>query len=196
MALLDKVRNILVRWQRGFHSWFGRCNIIKMNVLPKFLYLFQALPIAVPKYYFKQIHSLLTGFIWTHKHPRIRRSLLSLPKQHGRLVVPDLYKYYQSALLSHLIEWSQHGDLKIRPGLEQAQSSALLQWAPWCFSDLWSIFRKHLLIGPTLRVCFGLIAKGKLSSIDSPLFLILGNPQFESGLRKGTFGVLIDQGFF
>lgn len=65
--LLYKVWILLERWQRGFHFWFGRCNIIKMNVLPKFLYLFQALPIAIPKYYFKKIHSLLTGFIWAKK---------------------------------------------------------------------------------------------------------------------------------
>lgn len=45
-------------------------------------------------------------------------------------------------------------------------------------------------------MCFGLFSKSKLSSIDSPLFPILGNPQFEPGLRKGSFGALIDQGFF
>lgn len=194
--ILHRVRVLLERWQRGFHSWFGRCNIIKMNILPKFLYLFQALPIAIPKYYFKQIHSLLVRFIWANKHPRISRALLTIPKQKGGLAVPDMYKYYQAAFLSRLIDWSRHRDGKLWPGLEQAQSSALLQRAAWCYKDLPTITRAHPVIGPTLKIGFELFSKGKLLAIISPLFPILGNPQFEPGLRKGNFTALMEQGIF
>lgn len=170
--------------------------MVKMNILPKFLYLFQALPIAIPKYYFKQIHSLLVRFIWANKHPRISRALLTIPKQKGGLAVPDMYKYYQAALLSRLIDWSRHGDGKLWPGQEQAQSSALLQRAAWCYKDLPTITRAHPVIGPTLKIGFELFSKGKLSAIISPLFPILGNPQFEPGLRKGNFMALMEQGIF
>lgn len=52
--LLSKVWILLEGWQRVFHFWFGRCNIIKINILQTFLYLFQTLPIAIPKHFFKQ----------------------------------------------------------------------------------------------------------------------------------------------
>lgn len=42
-------------------------------------------------------------------------------------------------------------------------------------------------------MCYGFISKGKLS-LESPLFPILGNPQFAPGLRKEPFGVLIEKG--
>lgn len=81
-----------------------------MNILPKFLYLFQALSIAIPRQYVKQIDTLFTGFIRAQKHPRIRRSLLTFPKQYGGLAIPDVYKYYQAAKLSRINDWCRHGD--------------------------------------------------------------------------------------
>lgn len=54
----------------------------------------------------------------------------------------------------------------------------------------------HPLIGLTLWMGYGLFLKGKLSTIDSPLSPILGNPQFEPDLKKGSFGRLIEQGLF
>lgn len=58
--LLRKIRPLLVI---GLHSWFGRCNIFKMSILPKFLYLFQALPFAIPSGYLRQAKALFTGFM-------------------------------------------------------------------------------------------------------------------------------------
>lgn len=161
-----------------------------MNIFPKFLYLFQAVPIAIPRNFFRNIQTLFTKFIWVHRHPRIRRTLLSLPKQYGGLAVPDMYKYYQAVHLGRLLDWCQHGDLKIWPGLEQAQSRELLHRAPWCFRDLASNTKLHPTIGPTLHICYNL-SKGKLSTQDSPLVPILGNPQFILGIQKGPFEVLI-----
>lgn len=109
---LHTVRILLKKWHRGFHS--------------RFLYLFQVIPIAIPMQYLKWIHTLFTEFIWAHRHPRIRRSLLTLPKQYGGLAISDLHKYYQAAHLSRMIDWCQLGDLKTWPSLEQAQSIALL----------------------------------------------------------------------
>lgn len=99
LPVLSKVRDLLEGWNKGLHSWFGRSNIIKINILPKFLYLFQAVQIAILRKIFRNIQTLFTKFIWAHRHPRIRRTLLSLPKQYGVLAVPDMYKYYQAVHL-------------------------------------------------------------------------------------------------
>lgn len=155
-----------------------------MNILPKFLYLFQAVPIGIPTQYFKRTVALFTRFIWAHKTPRIIRSLLTLPKQYGGLAISDLYKYYQAAHLGRLIDWCRHGDTKIWPCLEQAQSSVLLNGAPWCFRGLPINVKTHPLIGPILRQCSWIFSEGKLSPLDSPLFPILVNPQFSPGRER------------
>lgn len=66
-----KTCNLLEAWHRDIHLWFGHCNLIKMSLLQKFLCLFQALPIAIPCRYFKQVHSLFIDFIWARKRPRL-----------------------------------------------------------------------------------------------------------------------------
>lgn len=115
--LLREVRKLLDRWSKATHSW--RCNILKMNIVPKFLYLFQALPISAPLAFFSQIQAVFTKFIWASRHPRINRSLLTLPKEAGGIEVPDLYKYYQAAQLSRIIDWCRYGDSKRWITIEQ-----------------------------------------------------------------------------
>lgn len=38
--LLSRVQILLSKWHQGFFSWFGRCYIIKMSILPKFFVSF------------------------------------------------------------------------------------------------------------------------------------------------------------
>lgn len=56
--------------------------------------------------------------------------------------------------------------------------------------------KTHPTLGPTLPTCYNLFSKGKLSSRDSPLVPILGNPQFILCLWKGSFDTLIKRGLY
>uniref|UniRef100_A0A8C4TBF8 B30.2/SPRY domain-containing protein n=1 Tax=Erpetoichthys calabaricus TaxID=27687 RepID=A0A8C4TBF8_ERPCA len=58
----------------------GRINIVKMNILPKLLFLFQNISIYINKSFFKQLDSIITSFIWNSKHPHIRRATLQRPQ--------------------------------------------------------------------------------------------------------------------
>uniref|UniRef100_A0A8C5WHL5 Reverse transcriptase domain-containing protein n=1 Tax=Leptobrachium leishanense TaxID=445787 RepID=A0A8C5WHL5_9ANUR len=80
--LLHRVRSDLQAWDKPHFSWFGRINIIKMSILPKFLYLFQTLPIHVTPSFFNTLRSLFGKFIWADKRPRLAFRLLTRPK-HG-----------------------------------------------------------------------------------------------------------------
>ena len=52
-ALTSKVKLDLQRWSHLPLSLAGRVQIVKMNVLPRYLYLFQCLPIFLPRSFFK-----------------------------------------------------------------------------------------------------------------------------------------------
>ena len=119
--LLQKVKILLDKWNQGFHSWIGRCNIIKMNILPKILYLLQTLPIHIPVKYLKQCQRVIFEFIWAHKNPRIQRKQLMNTKRQGGLGVPDIRKYYYATHLNRLIDWNRHSDTKLWVQIEQAQ---------------------------------------------------------------------------
>lgn len=73
------------QWNREIFTWFGRINIIKMNIMPRLLYLFQTLPIKIPISFLRDIRSEFMKFIWAGKPARLRRNIFSLPKEKGGL---------------------------------------------------------------------------------------------------------------
>lgn len=87
----------LERWNALPISMIGRINIIKMSILPKFLYLFQSIPL--PATFFVTLKKVFIRFIWNNKHPRLRLSLLYLPNERGGLKVPNIKLYYWAAQL-------------------------------------------------------------------------------------------------
>ena len=70
-----------------------------MNILPTFLYLFQSLPLPLPKQFFDELNCIFYTFIWNNKKPRLRLRLLYLPYERGGLQLPNLKLYYSSAQL-------------------------------------------------------------------------------------------------
>lgn len=130
--LLTKTRILLEKWQTGFHSWYGRCNLIKMSILPKFIYLIQALPIQIRPSFFKQVQALFTRFVWAHKKPQLSQSQMTLPKHYGGLALPDIRQYYLASHLGCILDWRCNGTSKPWVQIEQSQIHIPLKGALWC----------------------------------------------------------------
>ena len=74
--LMDKVKSDLQRWDSLPISLAGRIQSVKM-ILPKFSYLFQCIPIFLPKALsFKTLDQTGSTFIWHGKRPRIKCQVL------------------------------------------------------------------------------------------------------------------------
>jgi len=86
--LVSEVKESLNKWIVMPVSMIGRINMIKMSILPKFLYLFQALPLPLSKQFFDELNTVFSRFIWNNKKPRLRLRLLYMPYERGGVTTP------------------------------------------------------------------------------------------------------------
>lgn len=105
IKLWNKIKKDMVRWNSLNLSFLGRIAVIKMNVLPKILYLLQIVPIIKKKEQFKVWHRDIVTFIWVGKKPKIKFKILCDAKERGGLQLPNLELYHEAVCLSWIKDW-------------------------------------------------------------------------------------------
>ena len=93
--------------KRNSISWIGRTNIVKMSILPKEIYTFNAILLKIPTF-FTKLGQTIPKFVWNNKRLQKARAIVEKQSKAVGILIPDFKIYYKAIVINTVGHWHKN----------------------------------------------------------------------------------------